>query len=111
MIWKYFLLILQGDLYVNGDSKLVERDVVFNGGVAFGVDKALIPLGFGGNCDVIKETQITVTNHNYCDCPCYGIANLYLASIQSTNPLMSLTHEKYFFFSFIGSVWKLFCSC
>lgn len=59
--WKgYFFLTLQGDLYVNGDSKLVERDVVFSGGVAFGVDKALIPLGFGGNCDDIKETQITV---------------------------------------------------
>ena len=51
---------MQGDLYVNGDSKLVERDVVFDGGVAFGVDKVLIPLGFGGNCDNIKETQITV---------------------------------------------------
>ena len=38
----------------------MERDVVFDGGVAFGVDKALIPLGFGGNCDDIKETQITV---------------------------------------------------
>ncbi|KAJ7377675.1 Stabilin-2 [Desmophyllum pertusum] len=49
----------KGDLYVNGDSKLVERDVVFDGGVAFGVDKVLIPLGFGGNCDNIKETQIT----------------------------------------------------
>ena len=45
---------------MNGDSKLVERDVVFDGGVAFGVDKALIPLGFGGNCDEIKGTQIAV---------------------------------------------------
>ena len=89
----------------------MERDVVFNGGVAFGVDKALIPLGFGGNCDDIKETQITVTKYSYCDCPCYAIANLFLPSIQSINPLTSLTHEKYIFFSFIGSVWKLFCSC
>ena len=71
----FFLLILQGDLYVNGDSKLVERDVIFNGGVAFGVDKALIPLGFGGNCDDINETQITVTTHIYCDVPCCGIEN------------------------------------
>ena len=85
----------------------MERDVLFNGGVAFGVDKALLPLGFGGNCDDIKETQITVTKHSYC----YAIANLFLPSIQSINPLMLLTHEKYFFFSFIGSVWKLFCSC
>ena len=60
------MFILQGDLYVNGDSKLVERDVLFNGGIAFGVDKALIPLGFGGNCDDIKETQITVTTMLYC---------------------------------------------
>lgn len=63
------MFILQGDLYVNGDSKLVERDVVFNGGTAFGVDKALIPLGFGGNCDDIKETQIMVTTLLYC-CTC-----------------------------------------
>ena len=57
------MFTLQGDLYVNGDSKLVERDVVFNGGMAFGVDNALIPLGFGGNCDDINETHITVTPH------------------------------------------------
>ena len=37
---------------------------MFNGGVAFGVDKVLIPPGFGGNCDDIKETQITVTTHS-----------------------------------------------
>ena len=66
---RIFFRALQGDLYVNGDSRLVERDVVINGGVAFGVDRALIPLGFGGNCDDIKETQITVTTHNYCDVP------------------------------------------
>lgn len=48
----------KGDLFVNGDSKLIERDLIFDGGVAFGVDKVLIPLGFGGNCDVIKETHI-----------------------------------------------------
>jgi len=45
---------------VNGESKLAERDLAFDGGVAFGVDKALVPLGFGGSCDEIKETQITV---------------------------------------------------
>ena len=59
------MFTLQGDLYVNGDSKLVERDVTFDGGVAFGVDKALIPFGFGGNCDDIKETKITVTTMLY----------------------------------------------
>lgn len=45
---------------MNGDSKLIERDLIFDGGVAFGVDKVLIPLGFGGNCDVIKETHVMV---------------------------------------------------
>ena len=45
---------------MNGDSKLIERNLIFDGGVAFGVDKVLIPLGFGGNCDVIKETHIMV---------------------------------------------------
>jgi len=58
-------IVLQGDLYVNGDSKLVERDIVFNGGVAFGVNKALIPPGVGGNCDDIKETKITVTTLSF----------------------------------------------
>lgn len=47
---------------MNGDSKLIERDLIFDGGVAFGVDKVLIPLGFSGNCDVIKETHIMVNN-------------------------------------------------
>ena len=47
---------------MNGDSKLIERNLIFDGGVAFGVDKVLIPLGFGGNCDVIKETHIMVNN-------------------------------------------------
>ena len=56
----FYLFIHKGDLYVNGESKLVERDLAFDGGVAFGVDKALVPLGFGGSCDEIKETQITV---------------------------------------------------
>ena len=45
---------------MNGESRLVERDVMFDGGVAFGVDKALVPLGFGGSCDEIKETHIMV---------------------------------------------------
>ncbi|PFX25122.1 Stabilin-2 [Stylophora pistillata] len=49
----------KGDLYVNGDSKLVARDILFSGGVAFGVDTALIPLGFGGNCDEIQDTKMT----------------------------------------------------
>ena len=47
---------------MNGDSKLIERDLIYDGGVAFGVDKVLIPLGFGANCDVIKETHIMVNN-------------------------------------------------
>ena len=34
--------------------------MAFDGGIAFGVDRALIPLGFGGNCDEINETRITV---------------------------------------------------
>ncbi|XP_067024545.1 stabilin-2-like [Acropora muricata] len=49
----------QGDLYVNGESRIIARDVNFNGGIAFGVDKALIPLGFGGNCDELQESHVT----------------------------------------------------
>lgn len=90
---------MQGDLYVNGDSKLVERDVVFNGGVAFGVDKALIPLGFGGNCDDIKETQITVIVVMAL-AVLLEIANLVLPFCGSINPLMSLMREKCFIFFF-----------
>lgn len=51
----------QGDLYVNGESRIIARDVNFNGGIAFGVDKALIPLGFGGNCDELQESHVTVS--------------------------------------------------
>lgn len=49
----------KGDLYVNGESKIVARDIHFFGGVAFGVDSALFPFGFGGNCDEIMDTKIT----------------------------------------------------
>lgn len=28
--------------------------------MAFGVDSALFPFGFGGNCDEIMDTKITV---------------------------------------------------
>lgn len=48
----------RGDIFVNGESKLIARDVAFDGGIAFGVDKALIPLHFGGNCDEIKESHV-----------------------------------------------------
>ena len=76
----------------------MERDVVFNGGVAFGVDKALIPLGFGGNCDDIKEAQITVIVV-MAHVVLLEISNLVLPCLQSTNPPMSLTREKCFIFS------------
>ena len=75
----------------------MERDVVFNGGVAFGVDKALIPLGFGGNCDDIKETQITVIVV-MAHVVLLEISNLVLPCLQSTNPPMSLTRKKRFYF-------------
>ena len=74
----------------------MERDVVFNGGVAFGVDKALIPLGFGGNCDDIKETQIAVIVV-MAHVVLLEISNLVLPCLQSTNPPMSLTRENVFF--------------
>ena len=45
---------------MNGQSKIVEREIRFKSGVAFGIDKMLIPLGNGGRCDEIRDTKTLV---------------------------------------------------
>ncbi|XP_048584968.1 stabilin-2 isoform X2 [Nematostella vectensis] len=45
----------KGDIYVNGLSKIVQRDIRFDGGVAFGIDSILLPLGLGGSCDEVTH--------------------------------------------------------
>ncbi|XP_028407950.1 stabilin-2-like isoform X3 [Dendronephthya gigantea] len=48
----------QGDLYINDRSKIVERDIEFQEGVAFGVSQVLLPPGVAGRCDEIKYVSI-----------------------------------------------------
>ena len=55
-----FLLFVKGDLYVNGRSKIVERDIGYQGGIAFGISEVLLPPGVGGRCDVIKYEPVQV---------------------------------------------------
>ena len=53
-------VISQGDIYVNGESEIIERDIPFRGGVAFGISRLLTPLGFAGQCDEIKDIKTMV---------------------------------------------------
>ena len=60
MFSSCLLVLFQGELYVNAESRIIARDIAFDGGVAFGVDTLLVPLEFGGNCDEITERQLKV---------------------------------------------------
>ena len=47
-------------MYVNGQSKIIERDIGYQGGVAFGVADVLLPPGVAGRCDEISYEEIKV---------------------------------------------------
>ncbi|XP_078677001.1 stabilin-2-like isoform X1 [Branchiostoma floridae x Branchiostoma belcheri] len=49
----------KGDLYVNEDSKIVQRGIMFEGGVAYGIDNVLEPPSIGGRCDVMSNRTFT----------------------------------------------------
>lgn len=53
-------LFIQGDLYVNGQVKIIERDIGYQGGVAFGIAEVLLPPGVAGRCDEITHEKIKV---------------------------------------------------
>ncbi|XP_046840914.1 stabilin-2-like isoform X2 [Xenia sp. Carnegie-2017] len=47
----------KGDFYVNGRSRIVERDITFLEGVAFGISQMLLPAGIAGRCDKIVDEK------------------------------------------------------
>ena len=53
-------LLVQGDLYVNGQVKIIERDISYHEGVAFGIAEVLLPPGVAGRCDEIIHEKILV---------------------------------------------------
>ncbi|XP_077977242.1 stabilin-2-like [Glandiceps talaboti] len=49
----------QGDIYLNeGNSKLVERNLLYDGGIAHGIDRVLEPPSIGGRCDNRSRTTV-----------------------------------------------------
>uniref|UniRef100_W5NCW4 Stabilin 2 n=1 Tax=Lepisosteus oculatus TaxID=7918 RepID=W5NCW4_LEPOC len=48
-----------GDLFLNdGKCRIVQRQLVFNGGIAHGIDCLLSPPSFGGRCDTMDTIDI-----------------------------------------------------
>ena len=45
---------------MNDRSKIIERDIGYQGGIAFGVSEVLLPPGVAGRCDEIKYEQVNV---------------------------------------------------
>lgn len=60
VLFRVSCFIMQGDLYINDRSKIVERDIEFQKGVAFGVSEVLLPFGVAGRCDEIKDVSVEV---------------------------------------------------
>lgn len=61
-------LFEQGEIFVNdGKCRIVQRHLVFNGGIAYGIDCLLTPPSLGGRCD--KQTTFHLTVNPHCsDC-------------------------------------------
>ena len=57
----------QGEIFLNGGScRIIQRHLLFNGGVAYGIDCLLAPPSLGGRCDTKTGVDITVSNrHGY----------------------------------------------
>ncbi|MBN3320010.1 STAB2 protein, partial [Atractosteus spatula] len=50
-----------GDLFLNdGKCRIVQRQLMFNGGIAHGIDCLLSPPSFGGRCDTMDTIDILV---------------------------------------------------
>ncbi|XP_006824491.1 stabilin-2-like, partial [Saccoglossus kowalevskii] len=46
-----------GDIYINdGNSKIIERNIFYNSGIVYGIDRVLELPSIGGRCDVITNT-------------------------------------------------------
>lgn len=58
----------QGEIFVNdGKCRIVQRHLMFNGGIAYGINCLLTPPSLGGRCD--KQTSIDFTvNPHFSDC-------------------------------------------
>ncbi|XP_062339471.1 stabilin-2 [Osmerus eperlanus] len=50
-----------GEIYLNGGScRIIQRHLLFNGGVAYGIDCLLAPPSLGGRCDTKTGVDITM---------------------------------------------------
>lgn len=66
--WRHSLmrcfLFEQGDIFVNdGKCRIIQRHLIFDGGIAYGIDCLLTPPSLGGRCDKQTTFQLSV-------CPC-----------------------------------------
>ena len=52
---------VQGDLFVN-DNRITVRQIIFNGGIIYGISGILRPPGEGGDCDVPTTLSAWVNN-------------------------------------------------
>lgn len=63
-----FFLFEQGEIYINdGKCRIIQRHLIFNGGIAYGIDCLLTPPSLGGRCDKQTAFHLTVNPH-FRDC-------------------------------------------
>ena len=56
----------QGEIFLNGGScRIVQRHLLFRGGVAYGIDCLLAPPSLGGRCDTKTGVDITVSDRRW----------------------------------------------
>ncbi|XP_065909400.1 stabilin-2-like isoform X2 [Dysidea avara] len=55
-----------GDLFINDNSRVVLREIAFDAGVIYGINRVLIPPGEGGDCD----KAITLATWTNCSASC-----------------------------------------
>lgn len=61
-----FFLLQQGEIYVNeGQCRIIQRHLIFNGGIAYGIDCLLTPPSLGGRCDKQTAFHLTVNRTDH----------------------------------------------
>ena len=64
LIFTLLCLFEQGEIFVNnGKCQIVQRHLIFNGGIAYGIDCLLTPPSLGGRCDKQMTFELTVKTH------------------------------------------------